>query len=243
MKRCIGLLLFLALLFMPAAGAKQAGSPSAKQVVDQMFSAYASCKTYLDTGEVRTAYLDARGRRTIVLPFSTAFVRPASFRFEFRSRRGEAEWEQYIVWKQDDVVKSWWSIRPGIIADRSFSMSISGATTASGKSSLTIPSMLMSDELRANPIKALTNLRLAGEEKVAARDAYKIEGQDFRGNTTTVWIDKQRFLLLQVFEKRKVRNPDGKGEFETETTTVYDPQINQAVPAPKLAFDPPAQKQ
>ena len=178
-----------------------------------------------------------------MLPFSTAFVRPSSFRFEFRSRRGEAELEQYIVWKQDDVVKSWWSIRPGIIADRSFSMSISGATTASGKSSLTIPSMLMSDELRANPIKALTNLRLAGEEKVAARDAYKIEGQDFRGNTTTVWIDKQRFLLSQIFENRKVGSPDGKGEFETETTTVYDPRVNEDVPAAKLAFDPPAQKQ
>ncbi|MEP7336482.1 MAG: hypothetical protein ABI977_01845 [Acidobacteriota bacterium] len=208
-----------------------------------MFSAYAACKTYQDTGEVRTVYLEAKGQRTLVLPFSTAFVRPSSFRFESRSRRREAEWDQYIVWKQDDDVKSWWSIRPGIITDRSFSMSISGANGVSGRSSLTVPSMLMPDELRANPIKALTNLRLAGEEKIAGRDAYKIEGQGFRETPTTLWIDKQQLLLLQIFEKKKMTTTDGKGEFETEATTVYNPQINETVPAPKLAFDPPAQKQ
>lgn len=243
MKLCINLSLFLVLLFAASANAQQANALTAQQVVDQMFSGYASYKTYMDTGEVRTVYLENDRRRTVALPFSTAFVRPSSFRYEFRSRRGESEWEQYIIWKQDDAVKSWWSIRPGIITDRSFSMSISGATGVSGKSSLTVPSMLMPNELPANPIKALTNLRLAGEEKIAGRDAYKIEGQDFRGFTVTVWVDKQRFLLLQVFEKRKITKPDGKGEFETETTTVYDPRVNEDVPASKLAFDAPAQKQ
>jgi len=240
MNRSIKLALVWALLFVPSAGAKQA--PSAQQVVGQMTSAYASFKTYMDTGEVRTVYLEERGRRTVALPFSTAFVRPSNFRYEFRSRRGEAEWDQYILWKQDDAVKSWWSIRPGVITDRSFSMSISGASGVSGRSALTVPSMLMPDELRANPIKALTNLRLAGDEKIGAHDAYKIEGQDFRGYTVTVWIDKQRLLLLQIFEKRKISRPDGKGEFETETTTTYDPRVNEEVPASKLAFDPPTQK-
>lgn len=231
---------FLALAVVRSASAQQAPSP--QQILEQMTATYTSCKSYMDTGEVRTVFLDERGRRTVVLPFSTAFVRPGNFRFEFRSRRGEAEWDQYIIWKQDDVVKSWWSIRPGIITDRSFSMSISGATGVSGKASLTVPSMLMPEELRANPIKALTNLRLMGEEKAGAHAAYKIEGLDARGNTTILWVDKQRLLLLQIFEKRKVSRTDGKGEFETETTTFYDPQLNESVPAPKLAFDVPSQK-
>lgn len=244
MKLCVTLTLFLALLFTVSATAQQTNPPTtAQQVVEQMFSGYASYKTYLDTGEVRTAYLENERRRTVALPFSTAFVRPSSFRYEFRSRRGELEWDQYVIWKEVEAVKSWWSIRPGIITDRSFSMSISGATGVSGKSSLTVPSMLMPNELPANPIKALTNLRLVGEEKISGRDAYKIEGQDFRSNTTTIWVDKQRFLLLQIFEKRKVTKPDGKGDFEIEATTVYDPRINEDVPASKLAFDVPAQKQ
>lgn len=243
MKLCINLSLLLVLFVAVSATAQQANAPTAQQVVEQMFSGYASCKTYLDTGEVRTVYVENERRRTVALPFSTAFVRPSSFRYEFRSRRGESEWEQYIIWKEGEAVKSWWSIRPGIITDRSFSMSISGANGVSGKSSLTVPSMLMPSELPANPIKALTNLRLAGEEKVAGRDAYKIEGQDFRSNTTTIWVDKQRFLLLQIFEKRKVTKSDGKGEFEVEATTVYDPRVNEDVPASKLAFDAPAQKQ
>jgi len=243
MKRCISLSLFLALLFAPSASTQQTTAPTAQQIVGQMFSAYASCRTYQDTGEVRTVFLEGERQRTVALPFSTAFVRPASFRYEFRSRRGEAEWDRYIIWKEGDAVKSSWSIRPGVITDRSFSMSISGANGVSGKSALTVPSLLMPDELRANPIKALTNLRLAGEEKIAGREAYRIEGDDFRGNTTTVWIDKQQFLLLQIFEKRKVSKADGKGSFETEATTVYDPKLNEDVLSSKLAFDAPAQKQ
>jgi outer membrane lipoprotein-sorting protein len=242
MKRCISLSLFLALLFVSSASTKQTSAPTAQQIVEQMISAYVSCKTYQDTGEVRTVFLDARGKRTALLPFSTAFVRPASFRFEFRSRRGEEEWDQYIIWRQNDEVKSWWSIRPGVITDRSFSMSVSGATGVSSKASLTVPSMLMPDELRTNPIKALTGLNLTGEEKIGARDAYKLEGLGFRDSPTTLWIDKQQLLLLKIYEKRKVGSPDGKGEFETETTTTYNPQLNEDVPASKLAFDPPAQK-
>lgn len=243
MKLRINLSLALVLLFAASANAQEAKALNAQQIVDKMFSGYAAYKTYSDTGEVRTVYLESERRRTVALPFSTAFVRPSSFRYEFRSRRGESEWDQYVIWKQDETVKSWWSIRPGIITDRSFSMSISGATGVSGKSSLTVPSMLMPAELPANPIKALTNLRLVGEEKIAGRDSYKIEGQDFRGNTTNIWVDKQRFLLLQIFEKRKVTKSDGKGEFEVEATTVYEPRVNEDVPASKLAFDVPAQKQ
>jgi outer membrane lipoprotein-sorting protein len=230
------------MLFVSSASTQQTSAPTALQIVDQMVSTYASCKTYQDTGEVRTTILDEKGKRTALMPFSTAFVRPANFRFEFRSRRGETEWDRYILWKQDDSVKSWWSIRPGIITDRSFSMSVSGATTISNKASLTVPSMLIPEELRANPIKALTGLNLVGEEKIGAQTVYKLEGQDFRGNTTTIWIDKQRLLLLQIFEKRKVSKTNSNGEFETETTTVYNPQLNEDVPASKLAFDPPAQK-
>jgi len=243
MKRSIGLSIFFAVFLVPLAREPQTAAPTAQQIVEQMFSAYTSCKTYQDTGEVRTVFLENGSRRTTTSPFSTAFARPASFRYEFRSRRGEAAWDQYILWRQGDAVKSWWSIRPGIITDRSFSMSVSGASGVLGKSALTVPSMLMPDELRANPIKALTGLTLVGEENIGSQSAYKIEGKDFRGYTTTIWVEKQRFLLLQIFEKRKLSTPDGKGEFETETTTVYNPQVNGEVPAAKLAFDPPVQKQ
>lgn len=245
-QRIIGPLALAVLLIVPAlsrAGAQQTSAPTAEQILAQMLSTYTACSSYMDTGEVRTVYLEERGRRTVALPFSTAFVRPASFRFEFRSRRGESEWDQYVIWKQDEVVKSWWSIRPGVITDRSFSMSVSGAAGISNKASLTVPSMLLPEELRANPLKGLANLRLVGEEKLGAQDAYKIEGQDDRGNLLTFWVDKQRSLLLQTFEKRKFTKPDGKGTFETETTTVYAPRVNETVPASKLAFDAPAPKQ
>ncbi len=234
---------FFALLCAASTSAQQTNGASAQQILERMLSTYAACKTYQDMGEVRAVFLDEKGKRTTLLPFSTAFVRPAAFRFEFRSRRGEEEWDQYIIWRQNDEVKSWWSIRPGVITDRSFSMSVSGATGVSNKASLTVPSMLMPEELRANPFKALTALKLLGEEKIGEQNVYKLEGLDFRGNPITFWVDQQRFVLLRVFEKRKVTKPDGKGEFETETTTTYNPQLNEDVPASKLGFDPPATKQ
>jgi hypothetical protein len=104
-----------------------------------MIAAYASCQSYMDTGQVKTVYLTQRGRRTEVRPFSTAFVRPDAFRFEFQNRRGEEEWDRYIVWKQGVVIKSWWTLKPEGREFAELSLAIAGATGVSGGSSCGYP--------------------------------------------------------------------------------------------------------
>jgi len=230
----------LALFGASSASTEQAGAPSPQQIVEQAVAAYESCNTYMDSGRVQIIFITSQGRRTVVRPFTTSFVRPAAFRFEFQDRHGEYEWNQYIVWRQDAAIKSWYSIKPVVKDHDNLSSAVAGASGVSGGSANRIPSLLMPDLLRGSAIKSLTGLKLIGEEQVESKAAYKIEGQYPRGGGATLWIDKQRKLILKVFEKRTVPGRGTTEDFETETTTFYDPQINEDVPAARLAFNPPA---
>ena len=48
----------------------------AKQILDRMAKTYAECKSYHDSGLVKTVFIQAAGKRTVEKPFTTAFVRP-----------------------------------------------------------------------------------------------------------------------------------------------------------------------
>ena len=206
---------------------------TAQQIMEQAISTYASCDSYLDEGEVRTLYLDPRGNFTEVKPFSTAFVRPAEFRFEFKHRNDEDEdWQSYIVWKGKDAVKKWWSIDPGARSPESLSMAIAGATGVSSGAAMAIPSLLLPD-LMGKRYAMLTGLELLGEEQVDGSGAYKIEGKDTGGRTLTLWIDKDSLLIVKTFERKKFER------FEAETTTIYKPQVNVEVAEESLAFNAP----
>ena len=47
----------------------------------------------------------------------------------------------------------------------------------------------------------------------------------------TIWVDKEKFLLLKTFEIVKPANSPG-----AEQTTTYSPEINADIAADKLAF-------
>jgi outer membrane lipoprotein-sorting protein len=226
----------LMLFSLPTAYTQQTSAPSVQQIFEQMIAAYASCQSYMDTGRVHTVFLEKRGRRTVVKPFSTAFVRPDAFRFEFQDRRGEEEWEHYIVWQQGAAVKSFWTVTQQQREHEQLSSALGTAAGVSSLSSTTIPALLMPDSVRGGRFKSLTGLKLLGEEQVEQRAAYKLEGQDARGTPLTLWLDKERLLVLKTFQKNRIEPRDGRESFETETTTFYDAQINEKVPAARLEF-------
>src|SRR5262245_30622258 len=68
----------------------------AQDVLDRMAKAYAGCKSYRDSGVVKTVFIEATGNRTVEKPFTTAFVRPDRFRFEYKEEAGGQE-RRYIV--------------------------------------------------------------------------------------------------------------------------------------------------
>ena len=80
---------------------------SAGEILERMATAYAKCKTYQDSGCVMTIFVRNDGEHTDRKPFSTAFVRPTRFRFEFKSSHDGQKWHRYIVWADGADVRTW----------------------------------------------------------------------------------------------------------------------------------------
>src|SRR5438477_379323 len=78
----------------------------AQDVLDRMAKTYAGCKSYHDSGVVKTVFVQANGNRTVEKPFTTAFVRPDRFRFEYKEKEGGGPERRYIVWRQGKEVQT-----------------------------------------------------------------------------------------------------------------------------------------
>lgn len=233
----------------------QGQSLTAQQIVDRSIAVYANCNSYVDEGEVRTIFLEANGPRTVSKPFTTAFVRPSDFRFEYKARRGEEEWSSYIIWKDAESLRTWWSIKPGIETPPSLAHALGAAAGVSNLASVTVPTLLMPETRIGNEIKSLSALKLLGEEEINGRPAYQIQGAvtrnpshidlvDVRSSPVTFWLDKESLLIVKIFRTTTFPDSPARGKmpartsFETETTTTYRPQINAGAEG-KLAFNPP----
>lgn len=219
-------------LFAGVAYSYQDQPLSAQQIMDRVISRYASCSRYVDEGEVRTIFLEGTARRTVIKPFTTAFVRPSGFRFEYKDRYGEGEWNSYIVWKDAESVKTWWSIKPGVKSAENLSHALAAAAGVSSGASIMVSTLLIPD-MSGSYIKSLSELKLICEEEVNGSNSYKIEGTDVSKTTVTLWIDKESLLIVKIFRRKKFEN------FETETTTTYKPQVDVEFAQEKLAFNPP----
>lgn len=114
----------------------------------------------------------------------------------------------------------------------SLRMALAAAIGVSDGSAWTIPSFLL-PEMSGARCETLTDLRLDGEEAVNGYAAYKIEGKDRGGRKMMLWVDKESLLIVQTFERTTF------ADFETETTTIYKPQVNVDIPREKLDFNAP----
>ena len=199
---------------------------SAKEVLDRMFSVYASCNSYMDKGRVKNIYL--KSNRIVIKPFTTAFVRPSLFRFEFTEDSDFAT-QRFVVWRDGASIRSWWSIKPPTKYHETLGAALRGPAGISGTSGIVVPSMLFPDLGDHRRLQTLNELSLVREEKVSGRAAYRIQAKDWLNIWITLWIDKKTFLLVKLYEKKS-------GEVEGELTIQYEPQVNVDVPPDKLAF-------
>lgn len=215
---------YLVLLTLPFISL--AAEPSLNEIISTIHKTYQRADTYIDTGTVQTVFIVSGRRRTNLKPFTTAFVRPDLFRFEFRSRRGEFEWDNYIVWKRGKIIKTWWSAMDTQELPASLGMAVAGATGVSGGSAHLIPSLLLPDVIGGRKITELSDARLAGREA----GLYKIEGQDSRGSSTKIWVDPNTFLIIRVFSYTK------HSDFDVEETITYSSEINVNIDRKYLEF-------
>jgi outer membrane lipoprotein-sorting protein len=223
----------LLLLAVSPTLAQQRDALSAREIIDKMVSVYGSCHSYSDKGESKDVMLDS-GRVTL-RPFSTAFVRPSQFRFEFEEKSQFYEnsqfYSDYVVWQNGATVKNWWSGKPEVRSFETLALALAAAAGVSRLSSILVPSMIFGDLGDSRLIQNLAEPVLVSSEKVGERSAYKIKGADWQGNEMTIWVDKEKFLLLKTFRIMKLANRPG-----AENTTTYNPEINADIAADKLAF-------
>jgi RNA polymerase sigma factor (sigma-70 family) len=223
--------------------ARQGGAPtgraadSPEQIIAVMAKTYADARSYEDEGEVTIVFVDGpTGRFTVKRPFSTKFVRPKLYRYEFTERAGDGEGERkrFVIWSDAAPERSryWWTVQPKI-EEGPLAMSIASGTGISGGSAFTVPNLLMPDTLPGPPLTGLKDLKLVGEEAVDEAPCYKIEGKSRRGDPETAWIDKATSLVRKIFTTNQIPGT------AVEQTTTYRPRVNVEIPPQQFVFEPP----
>jgi thiol-disulfide isomerase/thioredoxin len=231
--------------------ARPSPPPSAADVVSTAIATYARLPAYSDTGENVIQLGSVKHRIT----FTTAFVRPNRFRFEFR---GEGDPDRAVtVWRDDVASYSQGYLKPGVVTERDLRIAISNAAGASHATVIAIPSLLLSTEgpvrssssldvLSTNlfsffsldrELVTLKNLRLADEEMIGAHVCWHVVGDRPSGDEVQLWIDRDSHLIRRIARHVHVVPRNRRPAFDVESTTSYDPVLSArpeqlAAPAP-----------
>jgi hypothetical protein len=227
----------------PAPTAPAALSPV--KILLTMKKVYAECRSYRDTGAVRTSSVTEETRFGGKTPFTTAFVRPGPFRFEFTDTGlGDRE-SKVVLWWNGAEVHSWWDTQPGEHLSDSLKQALEAAAGISAGASLRVPGMLLPAIVGADaPLVAPERLadaadrgvwcfRLVGKSRATpytqTTGTITVTVQD---ESVTLWIDRATFLL------RKIEDVKTMSTYRMTRTTTYTPEIDVDLPPEQLA--PPA---
>lgn len=218
------------------------------RILMRMKKVYASCRSYRDSGEVRTKGFIEGGSFGSKVPFATAFVRGGPFRYQFTDEGMGDRSSAYIVWTDGGTeVRSWWDASPGVRGPVSLQEALDAASGVSGGSSLRVPGMLLPRTVGAGVLlvaperleddvdRGVWCFRIRGKsratpyERTSGSVSVTVEDE-----TVTVWVDRSAFLLRRVEEEATLST------YRSVTTTTYTPEIDIEIPAEQLAFNPPA---
>ncbi len=209
----------------------------ARDILRKTAMTYRASKSYIDTGTVETVYTTKSGERTGETLFKTAYVAPSDFRFESRMDDfGNIE-VVYIAWMDRNGVDTWFSSDPERENSiTSIQVAIDEAAGISRDSSGMIPGLIFPGSKLGGDIVRLTDAVRLEDANIDGLDCFQVQG--FRwpntGQPTTVWIDKESFLIRQVYEEQELK------DVATKTTWSYEPAIDVPVNEEALRFAKPA---
>jgi len=204
---------------------------TAKQILERMAKAYTDCKSYQDSGVEKTVFVKENGSDTYEVSFTTAFVRPARFRSEYKKQVVAHEF-RHIVWSNGKDVRTWWNTQLGLPKPESLDLALAGATGVFGDPVQTIPALLLPDVVGGRSLISITESRRADDGKLEETECFRVEGR-FADSPITLWIDKKSYLVRRIDQQRQF------GSFRTENTTAYKPKIDEKIDDKLLEFDPP----
>jgi VWFA-related protein len=208
--------------------------PNANEILARVASTYATCRSYYDEGSISGALYGFRNGY-----FRTTFVRPSHLAFELWPNRDDKDRKTgWAVWKSGDSIKSWVpsNLRPGSGTEKEAPLdtALDGLAVPSAGASLYIAPLLLPSLFRTTDLLAsMSDVRLAGEDKIDGREAFRIEAKLGGQQEVKLWIDKTQYLILRSSRKLVVGNQP------LESTVHFKPILNADIPPERLFLKVP----
>lgn len=217
----------------------EAKEKSAKEILEKVEKTYSTCKSYRDTGTIKSVS-GKSGRALTDRYFNTAFIRPDRFRFEFGEVPNRLKFPNDIVWRNGEQFRFTRGIQ-GVFAEAGvekpdMKLALAFAGTTSPFISGGIPALLFPKEIDELPplITRLEYAKRIDDDKIGKRECFRIKGTGtFLDQPVPVllWINKDNFLIRRINLTTKLEKT------WTESTIDYDPEIDAKIPEEALEFE------
>jgi hypothetical protein len=208
---------------------------------------YATCRTYRDEGTLITEFTDPQGKvQKPILPnrFTTAFVRPDRFKFDFRHNdTGVAR--QSVVWIDGEGPKNWWDLDGKLVKPESLAFALGGYAGVTMGASTEIPQLLNVSASKDAPVRVafaqFKILKRLDDAKVDGVDCFQVEGRMEAMNfqtgkpfqtRSTYTVDKSTSLIRRLVSEMDLEIG------RVVTTITYTPKLDEPVDDKALAFNP-----
>jgi len=200
-----------------------------QQILDQMKRAYAECKSYRDSGVIKSVFFESTGspESTVEHSFTTVFERPDRFRFEIK----DEDDDKLVISVNGQNVQTWWDVEPGIQRPESLELAMAQALGFAGADVGRIPALLMPEKLEGYGDLNIIDPKLIEDGNLQGVECFRLE-YNFRDEQIVLWIDKQSYLVRQIDERMKT---DG---IRIERTTTYEPTVDGKITDEMLEFLP-----
>lgn len=220
----------------PAArrAAAQPDMPETRDMVNKTIETYATCTSYRDTGTVKTVW-SGDYNRIEEGSFSTTFIRPNRFRFEYSAMLPNAPKRIPLIFHSDATGTRVWRANPepAIVQGEDFQKVIRFESLSMDRAGSLAPFMLLGLKDPYADLSRLFELKRLPNEEVNGTSCHRIDGQTDSGEIQSLWIDPQTMTL------RRFVQGDTYEDNRMETTITYAPEVNIEIAPEELAFNPP----
>ena len=210
-------------------------------------AAYASLRSYADTGSMTSEYGPKGAVITEHHTFKTFYRAPRSFYFEFNKEAGT---DRFVVWGDDTAFRTWWAAT-GVTdtygqgrGTEAFAL----ATSPTSNTITNIPPLLFSTSGLAGTLTEMQDASVVGAETISghrcqkvsgvAKSVYGATGNEVNVRKVIVWIDADTALVRRIIE-----DSSGVPAGNTNRSTVtIEPEANRPLDDSKFKFTVPASK-
>lgn len=191
------------------------------EILQHLARRYRQCSSYEDAGSVATTYSGPGVRFVRLRRFTTAFVRPDRFRFEFQDVEGPGPQSRYVIWMASGRTHLW-SEPPGRQQEEdSLGLAIAAATGVSGGAAHTVSALLLPEVIDGWRVSELLEPRF-DPSAIPVPGCLCIMGEGWAGRVRA-HIDSTSFAL------RRLETVNRAASGSATTVADYEPKFDAPV--------------